>query len=343
MVWLVALVACHGPSETGPSGMVGRVVGPDGSPVAGLVIQTVEAEAVTDEAGAFRVTWKEPDTHLFFSREGLVWHRSLQPGDPKEVELKLPATQRRELGCGTSATTVRLEWALGPGWVARATVDCEAGATVALRAAPPTDPTATCAAGKAAVPCELVAREGGWDAVAPATPLRVEVHPLEGGAPGACEVIVGGEAATASGEGFWVGRARGETVVGVTCDGRPSWPTRVQAAAGSVTVDWSRSGPTMDLEGIAPEAVAVQLKSDGGKDWLTARPGPDGLFALPPMSAGTWRAQVWTDAPGSDAPEVFPPPGQPNVLTLFRAANVLRGTLVLTSDAVSGPVRVVAP
>ena len=72
---LVGTVGCHGVDHTGRSGMVGRLVDASGQPISGQRISSLEAEGVTQEDGSFSVAWKDPETAVFFDRDGVHWQR----------------------------------------------------------------------------------------------------------------------------------------------------------------------------------------------------------------------------------------------------------------------------
>ena len=182
-MYLLFLAACHGPGETGPGGMVGRIVDPAGAPLEGIRVMSVEAESRTDAAGHFAVEWKEPDTHVFFELQGTFWRRALQADDPAEVTLQLPSTREAELDCADRDGLVKLSWSMGPGFVASRSVACRPEAKVLLQGLPPGVPSVELKQGSERVLTEAIEVEGGIRLVPPEVPVRVDVQSTEGAAP----------------------------------------------------------------------------------------------------------------------------------------------------------------
>ncbi len=133
------------PSSTSTTGMAGRIVGPDGAPVEGLLVETVESSVRTDADGRFGLYYKRPDTHVHFIHQGTWFRRRYRPEDAGSVvELRLPATAPREVRCGPHACDVELIWAFSPGFTGKARTRCEPDATTTLRHAPIGEPTVIC-------------------------------------------------------------------------------------------------------------------------------------------------------------------------------------------------------
>lgn len=339
-VWLLALVACHGPSETGPGGMVGHVLDASGQPLQGIVVNSVEAEYRTDAEGHFAVAWKPPGTHVFFEREGVYWQRTWLPeSDGPEVEIRLPVTRPAKVDCGAVDATCTLRWELGEAFTATATVGCEPGKTHGLAAVPEGAPVSECR--RKGTTVETVAADRG-DTVAllpPSMPLRVEVRSVEGGAAESCSVRVGEVEATVGSSGFWVAEQAGQQVVRVVCEGRAAWPVVAEPGRGSLVVEWSRGGPEIDLEGRFPEAAVLRLRPLASEAWLDVAPVADGVFPLPPVPAGTYAAAVVVDGAPQDVGAVEPTRGGVLELSPLDGGGAV-GVLRLEGDVVSGRIPV---
>ena len=323
--------------------MVGHVYASDGSPISGVRIQSVEAEVRTDDKGHFAVEWKVPDTHVFFIHEGLTWARALQPDDPKEVELRLPELGAVDLRCAPELCAAKLAWELGPGFGASVLQRCQPGAVVTLPTVPAGVPSVECRRDGRVEPMEIIEVEGQLALVPPQRSVRIDVQSTEGAAPEACSVTVDHAEAADAGDGFWTAQARGAALIAVTCEGRASWPTTIGAGEGSISVDWSRTGPTLDLEGAAPEAAQLRISPESSDVWLTVDPDANGVFALPPMGAGTYRARIALPDSAADAAAEWPVDTKPGALVLARRDSELLGVLVLESDLATGRVGVQLP
>ncbi len=144
MSFLLFLFACHSVTETGPSGMAGRLVDATGDAVPGVVVSTVEAESRTNAEGHFAVPWKKPDHYVFFNHDGLFFRRTLQEGESGVLEIPLPATRSVQLHCPAEACPLTLTWNPEPGFEVRRTHRCVGPAQVDLGAVPVGPPRASC-------------------------------------------------------------------------------------------------------------------------------------------------------------------------------------------------------
>ena len=323
----VALVACHSISATGDAGMKGVLVDFGGEPIAGVRVQSIEAEARTGEDGSFAVAWKAPEFHVFFERQGLFWQRTLTEADRGGItEIRLPMTRKTPLLCQVDCA-VRLDFRHGP-LSARYTGTCVAGETLAP-VVPPVTPEVQCTDGPGgdAVPHALVEGPDGWILGPPARPVRVQVLALDGSLPDDCAVWVGDTAATALGEGFFSAEVPGATQAHARCEGRPTLPVPVAADAGSVAVEWSAVGPHLDLAAVAPWVQQLTLET-GGRT-LPLEADAEGRFLLPPLPEGTYELRV---GQGGGALE---PVADRVVLT--QGEGWLRGVLKAQTDQLDGP------
>ena len=143
MGWLLAtLMACHGLSQTGPSGMKGVVLDVQGYPVVGLRLASIEAEGETDAEGHFSVAYKSDAPYLQFKHLGVWYRRHYQPEDRgKKVRLGLPQTRDVEVRCPKEPLQIEFDWALGEGFGAYLKVDCAPGELREVLGVPSGTPT----------------------------------------------------------------------------------------------------------------------------------------------------------------------------------------------------------
>ncbi len=335
MLWLFVVTACWEPAVTGPSGMVGVVSDSHGVPIAGLRVESVEQGELTDAGGQFSVSYKDPSRYVML-KQGNTWYRRsyLPQDDGQIVALDLPAQGEAQLRCEVpSKCALALKWKLPDGLSASINEMCEPGAGMALTGIPAgAEPSVSCIAtrGGGERPVELAVSGALWRVVPQATPVRVAVA-FDGDAPSDCEVTVGGQAAQPSGEGYWVGRARGGESVVAWCDGVPTVPVAVsRPPEDGVELTWTGASVAMEL----PDAVSLHVVREGESGWAIVAHDEAGTFALPPLPAG--RYQLATDAtqlvggsdPGKDVPEG---------VAVFEQG---RGLLVLERDRSDGRIEV---
>ena len=150
---LVGTVGCHGVDHTGRSGMVGRLVDASGQPISGQRISSLEAEGVTQEDGSFSVAWKDPETAVFFDRDGVHWQRAYRAEDEgKVVQIDLPETEALAVKCGTAQCDAELRWQSSTGLRARIRQVCEPGAEF----------QANLPKGTVEIRCEVAGAAGAW-------------------------------------------------------------------------------------------------------------------------------------------------------------------------------------
>ena len=141
LLWLL-WVGCWEPKSTGPSGMVGRVVDSGGAPIAGVLVESLEAEVASDAAGRFAVQYKAPDQFVHFVVHDTWYQRSYLPTDQgREVALQLPPLVDRQVRCAPAlqGAKVELRWEWSESWSARRAVTCPAadvGSAVILSGVP---------------------------------------------------------------------------------------------------------------------------------------------------------------------------------------------------------------
>ncbi len=145
MGWLLAtLMACHGLSQTGPSGMKGVVLDAQGYPVAGLRLASIEAEGETDAEGGFEVAYKSDAPYLQFEHLGAWYRRHYLPEDQGHtVKLALPQTRDVEVRCPGQPVQIEFNWSLGQGFDAYLQIDCVPGDSMGVQGVPLAAPTAT--------------------------------------------------------------------------------------------------------------------------------------------------------------------------------------------------------
>lgn len=337
-MWAVALaVACWRPDVTGEGGMVGHLRDASGAPMAGVDVSTLEEHVTSGPDGRFSIQYKPPESFVAW-RVGDLWMRRVYrpEDDGKVLELRLPALADATLACEVPAAmcpTPELQWDLGDGLFAKADPTC--GALVALKGVPSGLPTVTCP-----TPVELVARDGRWVLRAPPTPLRVEVRGEEGATPTTCTITVDGAPASPKEAGFYVAQASGRAVVAGSCDGRPVFPKRVDAAIGSVAIEWSPTGPSLDLSDLPLPAGPIRVVREDDDVVLVLEAAADGRFALPPLPQGRYRVGIGD--PGPLATLVAPEGIAPGALRLLaQSPTGAAGLLVVAADLESGEIPVV--
>ncbi len=351
-MWILLLGGCHWtPEVTDHHGMVGRILDPKGMPVGGLAIESLEARAVTDEEGRFAVEYKPPDELVHFSWKGTWYQRTYQEGDDqKVVDVRLPEIRDADLVCGLEAPCdLELVWDLGEGLTAKVNAACTPGSQAKLLSIPRGAPTITCRDGVGSKAFVLEDRVDTVEILPPAGPVRVEIREEEGRLPADCTVQIGRREAVKAGEGFWTAEATGTVTVSALCEGRPAVPRTIRAGAGEVVLDWSPTGPELDLAGM-PLANEMWLVRDGSPEdlgWMIRIvAAEDGRFQLPPLAAGAYRVAVGD--PGNLATMTPPsepvPPGLLKVLAVSPGDGTSPGGLVammrLEEDVVEGQIPV---
>lgn len=338
--WLLLGVAgCWDPTVTGPKGMVGVLVGPDGAPVADQLLESLEAQKRTGPDGRFALQFKPPNTSVTFRRGGAFYARALQPADHgADVTLQLPALRHATLACGDRTCDATLTWTLGEGFTARVVTQCAAGKTLDLGEVPAGEPAMTCRAdlGAAAEPVPLDDR--GAMLVVPPPPRAVRIT-VEGAAPDTCEVALDGAPATKTPDG-WTGESTGIFTATATCGGIPARPVLGTIQAPSAELVWSATPPTLDPGAVFSPVGEVLVVADAG--WkLPIRAKADGTFALPPLDAGRYRL-IFAPPDARDAMfGVQPPPAVPGTLVVAEPAEGLFvGVLELTAPLTSGEIPV---
>ncbi len=338
--WLLLGVAgCWDPTETGPKGMVGVLVGADGAPVADQLMESLEAQKRTGPDGTFALQFKPPNTGVTFRRGGAFYQRALLPADAGvDVTLKLPALREANLACGERTCDATLRWTLAEGFTASVIVPCKAGATLDIGEVPVGTPEVTCRAGLGA-PLEAISVEDRGTMLVVTPPPRLIRVVVAGPAPDTCAVALDGVPATKTPDG-WTGESTGIFVATATCGGIPARPVLGDIREPSAELVWTANPPTFDPAPVFQPVGEVVLVADAGwKLAIVAR--PDGTFALPPLEAGRYRlifaAPDARDAAFAVAP---PPPVVGELVVAEPAEGVFVGVLELAEPLATGKIPV---
>lgn len=335
MFWMLVLGGCWWvpPEGTSASGMAGRVLGPDGVPLVGQLVETVESTVQTDADGTFGLYYKRPDTHVHFIHEGTWYRRMYLPADDgRVVTLQLPESGPRSLVCGEQACDVELKWELSPGFSGKQRARCEPGRTVELPSAPLGSPEPTCRVGGKAIPVVLRAEGPRLELGPPPRALTLSLD-LDGTPAEPCVVRVDGTESRVEGDSVQVEGVPGAQV-GAVCDGRPAWPARIPVD-GDLVLRWTADGPSIQPPpGFAGRSLRLVL-ADGP---LSVRATGSGSFLLPPLPAGTYRVELGSIPEGAQAPD--PVDG---VVVAASVGEGLVGTLHLSAPLDEGVVSVRTP
>jgi hypothetical protein len=272
--------------------MVGRLIDSDGKPVAGVLVESLEAEVTSDADGRFAVQYKSPDQFVHFVFRETWYQRAYRPEDDGKVVLvTLPSTRDVEARCELGVQgTVELSWDLGEGLSARRSASCGGPPGVALGGLPPGLPTAR-AAGHS-----IDVEEGGGviHLIPPSFPVKVELRAEDASLLPTCSVQVGGRAAIRGEDGTFIASGRGLTTVSATCGAHVAIPQTVRAdAAVSVSLEVAHTSPRLDLDSVAPGAASVWLTREGADGYsvqLTA--DARGIWLFPPLTAGSYVVAV---------------------------------------------------
>jgi hypothetical protein len=302
---LFLVTACWAPKDTGPRSMIGRLLDANGQPLAGVKVESVESESVTDADGNFAINYKEPQQYLFFTHEDVWYKLTYQPGvdDGHPVELRLPKTRTRFVRCLHDPCDAKVVWTLGDGFEATARTRCDQEATVRPRVPDvAAEPTGTCRASATAPETELYATYKGdqLQLSPPAKTLTVELFTETRSPVSSCDVRIDGEPATPGPGSTYTAAVFGRVQIDGVCDGVPATPTAAYVVGdGKVSFRWQPSTPKLDVGAVAPWARAIAL---GGEDprgltWEIELPvGDDGIAVIPPLPVGTYRLGIGMDA-----------------------------------------------
>lgn len=360
-----ALAGCWKPRTTGPTSMLGRVVDTDGTPLAGLSVETAEARDITDADGAFAVHYKEPAQFVFFDHDGLRFQRAYRPEDAGAVvTIQLPARGPTWTACDVHPPCdATLTWALPDALRASARVRCDRlvdgnppRPVLPANLGPPAE--ATCRAEPTAAPeavevrrwLERTALVAGWEITPPPVPLTVTLDTPDDALPDDCQVRIQGEVAARTPDGGWQASVWGDTQITAICAGIPAAPRAVIVRKpATVSLTWTRDTPTVDLSRHHPWASTFVLARHGGPHdlWVTTLPVEDGgRVVLPPLVPG--RYQVGLDAPELEVRDIpFLPDTPPGILFVeakfavdAREVREAYGVLELTAPIPRGEVTV---
>ncbi|HHO50194.1 MAG TPA: hypothetical protein ENK18_04795 [Deltaproteobacteria bacterium] len=342
------LLSCSGDPVTSETTLAGRLLDPQGQPVEGVLVQSLEGQARTRADGRFSVEIKPPSRLAHFTVAGIWYRRRVLPGEDGHVlELQLPPTRAAELRCPPVDCELQLTWPLAPGFEAQLRPGCSPGASVGLPAAPAAIPEVSCTVGRGAsahpAPVQVTDQGNLLIINEQGTPVRVEVRAIDGALPDDCRVWIGRRIASSAGEGAWVAEATGPVTVGAVCAGAMALPRYVDPASqgDGVVLEWVANGPSLDLEELAPWAEEVVIAAEDA-GWSTPVALRDGAVHLPPLPAGRYRVLI-RDAE-QDLPLLAEPPtGRSGVLTVSAPSEgTLVGRLELEADLEGGTIQVVS-
>lgn len=294
-MWMVVLTGCwwFPPTETSRSGMAGRVVDAAGTPMAGLLVETVESTERTDEDGAFGLYYKRPDTHVHFIHDG-IWYRRryVAADDGTVVQLQVPRAQPLRLDCGQNACDVEVVWDLGSGFTGKGRTRCEPEAQPVIKGAPDLEPSkVTCREGTQQ-PEKIVPEYVTGRLTLGAGPRDLTVSlVLDGATPARCEVEIDGQHRPTTGPPVILSAA-GKGLARAVCDDRAAWPVAYGDDDTEVEVAWTPSGPELRLP---PGMEYAHLRLAWPDGSLDLRPTRDGAFLLPPIPAGLYQVQLFEE------------------------------------------------
>lgn len=321
-VLLLLILACHWspPTSTSSTGMAGRVLAANGTPIEGLEVLNLEMATKTNPQGEFGLYYKRPDLHASFERDEIWYRRVYRPEDDgARVDITLPATQPLQVDCAGLACDLELRWDLGDGLQAQVRKRCDAGVQPAIPHAPAGSPEVLCRQKGTLVTDRAKRIEGHLTLQTPPRQVTFLIQP--DGDVGRCTLTVDEQTLAFIDGGVQV-ELTGDAWVQVKCDERPGVPQHVGPAATEVTLQYASVGPTLQPPaGI--ELPHLRL-SQRGQPWvLVAEADPEGVFALPPLPVGTYVVQLH-----SGTPAVVPPD------LAATAPDVLIGELTSSGDFV---------
>ncbi len=322
--------------------MRGVVLQPDGKPVVGLKVETVESSVRTDENGEFGLYYKPPDTHVYFDRENAWYRRAYKPADDgKQIEILLPPTRSLQVDCGGFTCRLTLDWEYDDGLLVRRRGACEAGDSVVLDGSPQGVPEVRCQAKvtEPDLPLSIRMSEDLLELLPPARDITVRV---DGDADAEeCAVFVDGIQLSARDDGRFTGSAAGDAVVQAVCRGRAATPEVLPADSDSLEIAWMDAGPTLRPPP-GMELDRLQLVQAGG--WtLTLRAAPSGAFLLPVLPAGSYALQL-TSTDFSPVPVSKPADLEPGVVSgQMLASGQYAAHLELERDLADGVLEAAAP
>ncbi len=352
IAWTLFAACSTGPTVTTETTVVGRLVDHEGTPMAGVEVNSIEGRHRTEGDGHFVVPIQPPSNLFHFVLDGVFYQRVQRPADlGTSIEVVLPERAARKLGCPPIACDLSLAWRFDSTLSGKLIPTCEPGNTVELAALPTDIPTVSCREGRGrdAVdhPMTIDASGDTWTIREAGADVTVEILDAEGNPAPDCEVRIGRNTITADAEGAFVGRAHGPTTISATCAGRPAEPLRyepVPEVENRATLRWLSDGATVDIGAVAPWAKRVVVRSDASAWEYSAAVDESGVLALPPLPAGTYTVYL-RGATGQIRTESVEPITAPDVLS-FRASEseFWVGRLRLEEELSSGELRThVAP
>ena len=324
--------------------MVGRLVDSDGKPIAGVLVESLEAETTTDADGRFAVQYKAPDQFVHFVLHETWYQRTFLPDDEgHEVLVQLPRTGEVQARCELGLQTeIELSWDLGAGLTARRTAACGAGASASLVLGGVPNGLPRGRSGARAIDVE--GSGGAIRLFPPAFPVKVEVRAEDAAQLPTCLVQIGGLAATRGDDGTFIGQGRGLTTVSAICAGHVAVPQAVRVdAETSVTLEVAHTSPTLDLESVLPGASAAWLTREGADGYTVPLTADNkGTWVLPPLTAGVYLVAVGDAANALRAGDLVAPSA--GTLYVKRVAEgevlVVVGRLRVDQDIASGAIPV---
>lgn len=299
MPWLLLLLGCWEPTSTNARGMVGTLVGPDGIPIDGQVVESLEGRAVTDALGTFKVAWKEPSTYIHFQREGLWFKRFWQPDqDTSLVTVALPELVQTRVWCEhVEVCKTELTWKRDDGLIVTARPTCDPDdhrpepmwIPAGLGA-----PSGVCKGETSKERSPMATRLQGDQLrlTPPLVPLRIELSASAATQPRRCEVFADGLPATTVADGAYTIDVFGKIVISVTCDGIAAKPHAIIVRKPATwQAHWTRDTPEVDLQAAVPWATSLRMHArEGiGSGWFhSMEVGPNGTVKLPPLTPGLY-------------------------------------------------------
>lgn len=347
MMWLLSFLACFGDSVTSEGTFVGRVVDPHGSPIEGLLVSSMEAQARSEADGAVDVPLTPENRLVHFTVAGTWYRQTVLPEHVGTVvEIAMPPTRAATLWCPDSECDLTLTWQVADGLEAQVSPACEAGASRSLTQVPEGPPEVACSIGRGPdkVDVPVMVQDQGPEIRVALRRHQVRVRISGDATPSDCRIQIGDRVAPLLAPGVWAAEASRPVTVGARCDGIPSLPVRIDPSTTSdVVLRWTASTPTLATAEVAPwakELVIAAEAHDAGWSWRVA-PDDRGRWVLPPLEVGTYRLMV--RAADAELPLLTPPPqgSAPGVATFGPAQGRTRvGRLVVTEVLAPGPVQV---